>query len=648
MRPLAIITLLAAIAIDPQSSADGAEWSVASPDGRVVLTARLGEGRATLTYTIECAGATVLDASPLGIVREDTAFDAGLTLDMAGQETSRDSVGTLLHGKRRLLRDRCNERVLTFRNATGGHVELQLRAYDDGAAFRYRFPEQDDRSRTVAAERTGFRLPADSRVWAMPYDDPGEYTPAYENYWQDAIAAGTPSPTRSGWAFPLLFHTSKGRWGLITEAGVDGTYCGSHLGREASDNLYHLRFPQPGEGNGTGAAEPSAKLPWATPWRLVIVGESPATIVESTLVEALNPPPSRTDTSWVKPGRVSWSWLFDPSSPQDFAKIKPFVDLSATMGWEYTLVDANWDIMKGGTIHDVIAYAKTKGVGVFLWYNSGGPHNAVTERPRGLMAQRKIRRYEFERLAQWGVKGVKIDFFQSDKQDIIRLYREILEDAADFHIMVNFHGCTLPRGWSRTYPHLMSMEAVRGAENYLFEPKFPPLAPRHNTILPFTRNAVGPMDYTPTMFHDNRQPLVTTAGHEIALPVVFESGLLHFAGGPSEYRELPEAPKRFLQAIPVVWDETRLLAGEPGKFVVMGRRAGETWYVGGINGEAKARDFDIEPASLGSGAWTATVIEDGAEKGSLTSRTSEITAAGSLKVTLHPNGGFAATLVPRR
>ena len=648
MRSLAIAAFVAAATFHPQRGAGGAEWSVASPDGRVILTVRLGEDGARPSYSVECAGAMVLDASPLGIVREDAAFDAGLTLVAVGPVAPRDSADTVLHGKRRELRDRCNERVLTFRNAAGGRVELQVRAYDDGVAFRYRFPEQDARPRTVAGERTGFRLPGDSRVWAMPYDEPGEYTPAYENYWQDAIAAGTPSPTRAGWAFPLLFRTPGGRWGLITEAAVDGTYCASHLGPEAPENVYRLRFPEPGEGNGTGAVEPSAKLPWPTPWRVVVVGTSPAPIVESSLVEVLNPPPARGDTSWIKPGRVSWSWLFDPSSPQDFAKLKPFVDLSAAMGWEYTLVDANWDIMKGGTIHDLIAYARARGVGVFLWYNSGGPHNAVTERPRGLMAQRKIRRYEFARLARWGVKGVKIDFFQSDKQEIVRLYREILEDAADFHILVDFHGCTLPRGWSRTYPHLLSMEAVRGEENYLFEPKFPALAPRHNATLPFTRNVVGPMDYTPTMFRNNRHPLVTTPGHEIALPVVFESGLLHFAGGPAEYLELPEAPKRFLRTIPVAWDETRLLGGEPGKFVVIARRSGERWYVGGINGEGKAREFAIEPAPFGPGAWTATILEDGAGRGTLASRMAEIGAAGALRVAMRPNGGFAATLVPRR
>ena len=271
------------------------------------------------------------------------------------------------------------------------------------------------------------------------------------------------------------------------------------------------------------------------------------------------------------------------------------------MGWEYTLVDANWDIMRNGTVHALIAYAKSKGVGVLLWYNSGGPHNVVTERPRGLMDQRKVRRYEFERLARWGVKGVKIDFFQSDKQNVIALYHEILKDAADFKIMVNFHGCTLPRGWSRTYPHLMSMEAVRGAENYQFEPTFPALAPRHNSILPFTRNAVGPMDYTPVLLRNNVHPLVTTAAHEIALPVIFESGLLHFGGGPTSTGELEETPKEFLRKIPVSWDETRFLQGEPGSLVVLARRSGNTWYVAGIDGTGQARDLDHRPDTPGQG-----------------------------------------------
>jgi hypothetical protein len=433
---------------------------------------------------------------------------------------------------------------------------------------------------------------------------------------------------------------------LITEAAVDRAYCGSRLAREAVGGLYRLRFPDAGEGNATGAVEPSWTLPWSTPWRVVIAGTSTAPIVESTLVENLNPPSVVADTSWIKPGRASWSWLSDPPSPQDASKLKPFVDLAAGMGWEYTLIDANWDIMRNGTVHDVIDYAKSKGVGVLFWYNSGGPHNYVTERPRGLMDHRKVRRYEFKRLAEWGVKGVKVDFFQSDKQNIMALYQDILEDAAEFKIMVNFHGCTLPRGWSRTYPHLMTMEAVRGEESYLFDGNYPAEAPRHNAIQPFTRNAVGPMDDTPVMLRDNRYKRRTTAAHEIALPIILETGMLHFAGTVNEYLELPPVPKEFLKAIPVTWDETKLLLGEPGRLAAIARRSGNAWYIGVINGEDRPRELSLDLGFLGQGTWKATILEDGESHSVPADRKADLAASEPLRITLKPNGGLAAVLVP--
>jgi hypothetical protein len=646
MKPLALAVALAVLHSTREAAA--VEWSLHSPSGQVVLTVRLDERdpHPALSLAVQCAGVSVLDHSPLGIVRSDARFDNGLAFESASPITPRDEVYTLLHGKRHDVHDRHNEQMLTFRGESGARLELHLRAADDGVAFRYRFPEADPQPHTVLSEQTGFQLPPGSRVWAMPFDEPNKYNPAYESFWQDAIPAGTPSSTRAGWTFPLLFHTPGDRWGLITEAALDGTYCGGRLASEAPDALYRIRFPEPGEGNGTGSVQPVSTLPWATPWRVVVVGTTPAPIVETSLIESLNPPCAVADTSWIKPGRVSWSWLFDADSPQDASKLRAWVDLAAEMGWEYTLIDANWDIMRNGTIHDVIAHARSKGVGVMLWYNSGGSHNIVTERPRGLMDDRSIRRFEFERLAKWGVKGVKIDFFQSDKQNVIALYHEILKDAADYQIMVNFHGCTLPRGWSRTYPHLMSMEAVRGAENYQFEPRFPAYAPRHNATLPFTRNAVGPMDYTPVLFADNRNPLVTTPGHEIALPVIFESGLLHFGGGPEEYRRLPEAPKQYLRTIPVVWDDTRYLAGEPGQYVVIARRSGDDWYLSAVNGQAAPRALELPLAPLGPGAWTASLIEDGPAPRSLTSRTITIPAADKLRISLPPNGGFACTLKP--
>ncbi len=354
------------------------------------------------------------------------------------------------------------------------------------------------------------------------------------------------------------------------------------------------------------------------------------------------------DTSWIKPGRASWSWLFDHDSPQDCTKLKQWVDLAAEMGWEYSLVDANWDRMKNGTIHDLIAYANSKGVGLLLWYNSGGPHNYVSEKPRGLMTHREVRREEIQTLKRWGIKGVKVDFFQSDKQNIIQLYHDILKDAAEAQIMVNFHGCTLPRGWSRTYPHLMSMEAVRGEECYSFDEKFTTEAPIQNVITPFTRNVVGPMDYTPVMFQDNVYRHLTTYSHELALSVIFESGWLHFAGGPQEYLELPEAPKNFLKAIPTTWDDTKFLAGEPGKYVVLARKSGDSWYVAGINGDKAGRDVDVPLSFLGDTRCTVTLITDAQAARTFETSTRTVTGQDGIKVGLKPYGGFAAVLAPSK
>ncbi len=628
-----------------------ASWKVLSPDSQAAITVRLaGAGdKPQLSYEIEYAGKAVLAPSPLGITRQDQAFVDGLRLVEAGTMRTVDETYTMLTGKRRVCRNHANEQILAFQNPGGARIELVVRAYDDGVAFRYRFPEQSGEKYIVRSESTGFRLPPDGKMWVHPYDRPSKYTPAYETYYVNGVAAGTASPTEFGWAFPLLFCTGdRSRWALLTEAGLDGSYCGCHLTQKAAEGVYRIQFPDEAEGNHVGWVEPSWTLPWATPWRVIIVGDSVGDIVESTLVTDVSPASAVKDTSWIKPGRASWSWLFDHDSPQDCTKLKAWVNLAAEMGWEYSLVDANWTQMKNGTIHDLLAYAKSKGVGLLFWYNSGGPHNSVSEKPRGLMDDRDIRREEFRLLKKWGVKGVKVDFFQSDKQNIIQLYLEILKDAAEAQIMVNFHGCTLPRGWSRTYPHLMSMESVRGEECYSFDQKFTTEAPIHNVILPFTRNAVGPMDYTPVMFADNVYKHLTTYSHELALPVIFESGWLHFADGVKQYLDLPEAPKNFLQHVPVVWDETRFLAGEPGQYLVLARRSGNQWYVGGINGENAGRDIDVPLSFLGQNRCTMTLISDGKDPRSFNHETEAATSQDHIEVRVLPYGGFVATLSPTR
>ncbi len=314
------------------------------------------------------------------------------------------------------------------------------------------------------------------------------------------------------------------------------------------------------------------------------------------------------------------------------------------MGWEYTLIDANWNLMDPAALQRILAHAREKKIGVVLWYNSGGPHNDVTEQPRDRMHLRDVRRKEFAQLQQWGVKGVKVDFWQSDKQDRIQQYIDLMRDAADFHLMVDFHGCTLPRGWSRTYPHLMTMEAVPGAEQYKFNEKYSAKAPWHNVVLAFTRNVVGGMDYTPVTFTDHKFPHITTDGHELALSVVFESGLLHFADSVKAYQSLDDASKAFLKSVPAAWLDTRMIGSEPGKLAVFARRASDGWYVGGISGSDSPQTFEMDLSFLGTlvGKRFMTLITDGSEPRHLTSTTRAVSASDKIRVDLLPRGGFVA------
>jgi hypothetical protein len=613
-------------------------------------TADYPAGKERLYYKVEYGSAygrkTVVEWSPLGLVREDQDFVDGLVFESRSDIKTIDETYEMVHGKRRVCRNYANEIILAFRNAHGGMIELIVRAYNDGAAFRYRFPEKDNVRRTVKNEATGFALPADARVTMQPYDKPAKVTPAYEEYYEDNIAVGMSSPSDAGWAFPVLFNTKGGAyWGLITESDMVDNYFGGRLNKDAAKGVYRIRMPEPGDGNGMGSVEPSSTLPWMTPWRVIVVGDSLATIVESTLVTDLSAKSTIEETDWIVPGRVAWSWCSDPSSPRDCTKQKKFIDLAAEMGWEYVLVDANWTIMKNGTIHDVIAHAKSKGVGVLLWYNSGGPHNYVSEKPRGLMYYQDIRRREFELLRSWGVKGVKVDFFHSDKQDVIGLYHEIMKDAAEAKIMVNFHGCTLPRGWSRTYPHLMTMEGVRGEECYIFDGQYPEKAPVQNTILPFTRNAVGPMDYTPVVFSNNNHPHLTTYAHELALSVIFESGWVHFADSVESYRSLPGEPKQFLKDVPAAWDDTRFVAGYPGKSIILARRKGQDWYVAGINGEKNGSWGTVSAeAFLDEGSYEMTWIGDGEGGKSFRIEKRTVRHDDVILANMLPYGGFAVRL----
>jgi hypothetical protein len=314
------------------------------------------------------------------------------------------------------------------------------------------------------------------------------------------------------------------------------------------------------------------------------------------------------------------------------------------MGWEYSLVDANWDLMEGGNIQQLIDYAEKKGVGIWVWYNSGGPHNVVPERPRDIISSTDLRKAEFGKLHQWGVKGIKVDFWHSDKQNLIALYHDVLRDAAEEKLMVNLHGCTIPRGWSRTYPNLVSMEAVKGEECYLFDSLFTYAAPVQNSILPFTRNAIGPMDYTPLGLTNLKFPHATTYVHELALTLLFNTGIIHFADNVKTYLSLPLQVKKFLRELPVEFDETRYVSGEPGKAIVLAARNGNIWYVSGVNSEFKIKSDSISLPFLDKGHYKIQLITDGAEKYLFNDTLINFTSGGKLNINQLPYGGFVAVI----
>lgn len=617
--------------------------------GRLALAWQLDGGALTYTVTSTVAGRAVevVGRSPLGLTRVDHAFVTGLEYVSASPVREIDETYSMVAGKRLEIRNLAVERSYRFRNAQGAAIDLIVRAMDDGVAFRYAFPEGSAGALKVTGESTGFRMPADGVAWMLPYDRLAEWSPSYEMPWQNRIPVGkTAEDIYAGWAFPALFHV-RDRWVMLTEAAMDGTCFGVHLEAEAPGGLYRVRLPEENETYGVAPQAATITLPWQSPWRVILVGETLASVVESDAITDLSAPCEIADTSWIKPGRVSWSWWSDKGSPSDYNRLVPFIDLSADMGWEYSLIDLGWENMKNGSVEMLADYAKRRGVGLILWYNSGGPHNQVYAGMRDRMHLADVRDAEMAWLARLGIKGIKVDFMQSDKQHVMQLYIDILRSAAKHKLFVDFHGATAPRGWARTFPNLLTQEGIRGAEQY-WDPLFAENAHTYHTIYTFTRNVIGSMDYTPVIFGaaPELQWHKTTNAHELALSIAFESGLQHYVDSVAAYRTQPEAVQQMLKDVPASWDETRFVMGEPGRLSVLARRRSVTWFVAALNGLSDGQDIEIPLSFLGAGSFTATVIADGASQKEYRTSESFVTGASKLTVSLAGRGGCSVKLVP--
>jgi hypothetical protein len=622
------------------------EWILTSPDNRLSI---IVSNKTQLSYQVKYKGKKVILPSPLGINREDARFSENLRFKSVSPVVTIDETYTLKSGKRLACRNYAKELTLHFTNEKGDPMQLILRAYDDGIAFRYNFPGGKDTASLykIVNETTGFALPLEGKAWIHPYDWNERLKPRYEQYCKNEIPIGSASPNEKGWAYPMLFH-SDGVWILITEALLDGNYCATHV-RNTENGLYTVCFAEKEEIVIADDPEPVSCLPWATPWRVIAVSDTLADIVETNIVQNLNPANVIADTSWIRPGRSSRSWRSDGTTANSCDKLLQYIDFSAAMGWEYTLLDSGWTEMKEGTMEDVAAYAKSKGVGIWLWYHSGGGHENDSLAARNPMVCPKTRKTEFKRLQDIGIKGIKVDFFDTDKQRIVKRYKDILEDAATYHLMVNFHGATLPRGTERTYPHLMTTRAIKGAEEFERQSSYDN-APRHNTTAPFIRNVVGSTDYMPVTFSNKtgmgtKASRITTHAHQLALAVIFESGIQNFSDMAEAYMALPETPETFLKNIPTAWDETKLATGYPGDFVVIARRKGDTWYIGGINGKNEMRTLKFELPFVPDGK-EIQLITDGSDMKKFARSTA--LSGGVIAVDVLPYGGFVGTVINKQ
>lgn len=634
----------AIIAVFFTLSASSQKLSLQSPNQKIRISlfnqqsVNQNEWYLEASYTAHGKTTIVIPHITLGLVRSDQRFSEALKFIKVSKPVLVEERYPVVHGKKSLNTNQAQEITVSFENPDHAKLNVILRAYNDGIAFRYQFPEKQGTFK-VNEELTAFKVPDETLRWME------KWNPANEGLY---TKMQTETVQQQDWCLPALFQApDSSAWFLLHEADVNRTYCGAKLSNSARKSSYKITFPDQRDGRGTGESIPEITLPWKSPWRVAIIG-SLSDIVESTLVDDVSPPSVISNPDWIKPGLVSWNYWSSNHGTKDYQTVTKFADLAAEMGWPYTLLDWEWDSMSnGGNVQDAAKYIISKGIKPLIWYNSGGNHTWVSSTPKDRMLTHEARVQEFSKLKKMGFAGVKIDFFESEKQNMISYYMDILDDAAKSKMLVYFHGCLVPRGWSRTYPNLMTYEAVRGAEWYNNGPEFTYTAPVHNTILPFTRNVVGPMDYTPVTFTNSQFPHITSYGHELALALVFESGLQHLADRPEGYQSLPDAPKSFLKIVPNAWDDTKLLSGYPGKEVVIARKKADEWFIGAINGEASLKTQTLNFKFLPEGVtYKAVLIADGAHDKAFETQYLTLTKSSTIEVKMLRRGGFVAHLTP--
>lgn len=618
---------------------------VKSPDENLEVSLSCS-GSEGISYTVSYKGKIMLEPSPLGI--ETNVGDFTKAMELTGHKVRViDTVYTQLRIKSSRIHYLANELLCTFANAQGKKMDVTFRISNNDIAIRYTLPRQGERGSVVVnSEKTGFRFPAQTTTFLCPQSDAmigwKRTKPSYEEEYDADAPMNVRSKYGHGYTFPCLFRIGDDGWVLVSETGVDSRYCGSRLS-DGVNGLYTVAFPMPEENNGNGTIAPAFALPGSTPWRTITVGETLKPIVETTVPWDVVESRYTTEHDY-RMGRGTWSWILWQDGSINYDDQMRYVDLAASMGYEYVLIDNWWDKQIGyARMEQLIKHAQSKGVNVFLWYSSSGYWNDIEQGPVHKMDNSILRKKEMRWLQQQGVKGIKVDFFGGDKQETMRLYEDILSDADDHGLMVIFHGCTLPRGWERMYPNYVGSEAVLASENLIFSQHSCDEEAFNACLHPFIRNAVGCMEFGGCFLNkrlnkgnDGGSIRRTSDVFQLATAVLFQNPIQNFALAPNNLTDAPQLCLDFMKQVPTEWDETRFIDGYPGKYVVLARRHGESWYVAAVSATKEPLKLKINLPMLAD----KTVSFYGTDK-KMQPQLKEwkVKANGEVSITLFPQDG---------
>ena len=599
-------------------------------------------------YSVSYNGKTMLEKSPLGMNTNIGDFTKNLKL--TGHSVDKiDTVYQQTRIKVSNVHYRANELTCHLENEQGQKLGVVFRVSDNDVAFRYTLPHQGGKaSVTVKEEQTGFRFPEQTTTFLCPQSDAmigwKRTKPSYEEEYKADAPMSDRSQYGHGYTFPCLFRIGNDGWVLVSETGVDSRYCGSRLSDVSEGNLYTVAFPMAEENNGNGTVAPAFALPGATPWRTITVGDHLKPIVETTVPWDVVSPLYETKHDY-RFGRGTWSWILWQDGSINYDDQVRYIDFASAMGYEYALIDNWWDTRIGHQrMKSLVEYARDKGVELFLWYSSSGYWNDIEQGPVNRMDNAIIRKREMKWLQSLGVKGIKVDFFGGDKQETMRLYEDILSDADDHGLMVIFHGCTLPRGWERMYPNYVGSEAVLASENMVFNQHFCDEEAFNTCLHPFIRNAVGCMEFGGCFLNkrlnrnnDGGTTRRTTDVFQLATTVLFQNPVQNFALAPNNLKDVPAVCMDFMKRVPTTWDETRFVDGYPGKYVVLARRQGDTWYLAAVNAgkEPLKLKLDLE---MFAGKTVALYKDDKKGEPELTSL--KVKENGKVQLEIRPQGGI--------